>query len=381
MRVLIGCGGTGGHIYPAVAIADGLREEVMGVEVLFVGAQGGMEMDIVARLGYTIVSVPIRGMQRKKIGQNFFLFLLFLKAFFKARSIINSFKPDIVIGTGGYACLPTLFAACSKQIPTLIQEQNSIAGLANRLLARFVTKICIGYPTVAFPGVREKLCITGNPVRASIYRPKRKQAEALRYFKLDPRKQCLLVMGGSGGASQLNRTILAGIAQLQLWGVQLLWITGMRYFKVIHAQMSLHPEWEKVRCYAFLDHMAMAYAAADIVVSRAGALSIAELCLAQKPTILVPSPNVVSDHQTKNSFPLANQGAMVWIADHLCPLFLLPTIGALLQDKKWQWALVERMYPFTCLHANAANKVVETIITLTRTGESPSLHARAIKER
>ncbi|MDD9139719.1 MAG: undecaprenyldiphospho-muramoylpentapeptide beta-N-acetylglucosaminyltransferase [Candidatus Cardinium sp.] len=362
MRLVIGCGGTGGHIYPALAIATALKAQFSAVELLFVGANGGIEEAIVAAAGYQIVCLPIKGLQRKQWLCNIRLPFLILKSFYQARQIIKAFKPDVVVGTGGYVCFPTLLAAYSKGIPTLIQEQNSIAGLTNRLLARLVTKICTGYPSVYFSCAKEKIVVTGNPVRASLFATKNDQAAALRYFNLSSDKKCLLVVGGSGGSLQLNTTLLGGIGQLHAWGIQLLWITGNHYFQRIRDTLDDTYGFDPmVQCYPFLDHMGMAYTAADVVVSRAGALSIAELCVAQKPTILVPSPNVVGDHQTKNSVPLVEQGAALCLQDQTCPRLLLPTIWALLQDEKQQSMLIKQMHTFACLHANALHRIVQEI--------------------
>ena len=361
MRILIGCGGTGGHIYPAIAIADAIKATHATVAFLFVGKKGGMEMEILPNTGYPIIGIDIKGLQRKKIIPNLSLPFLLLKSLYQARKIIRNFKPNVVIGTGGYACLPTLLAAYTQGIPTLIQEQNSVAGFANQLLARLVTKICVGYPAVAFPCAKEKIVLTGNPVRPSIYTPKLAQALARNHFNLVPYKKCLLVIGGSGGADQLNTTILAAIPHLHGLGVQVLWITGKRYFPVIQHHLTIQQHGGIIRCYPFVDHMAMAYAAADVVVSRAGALSIAELCVAQKPTILVPSPHVVNDHQTKNSLPLVAQGAAIYLADKDCPRLLLAEIITLLDDETKQMAMIQQMEPFKALHTHALDKITEEI--------------------
>ncbi|MBX9889678.1 MAG: undecaprenyldiphospho-muramoylpentapeptide beta-N-acetylglucosaminyltransferase [Amoebophilaceae bacterium] len=367
MRILIGCGGTGGHIYPAIAIADAMKAKHASVEFLFVGKKGGMEMEIIPTTGYPIIGIDIKGLQRKKIIPNLTLPFLLLKSLYQARKIIRNFKPNIVIGTGGYACLPTLLAAYTQGIPTLIQEQNSVAGLTNRLLARLVTKICVGYPAVAFPCAKKKIVVTGNPVRPSIYTPKLAQGTARDHFNLVQYKKCLLVIGGSGGADQLNTTILATIPYLHGLGLQILWITGKRYFPVIQHHLTTQLQGGITRCYPFVDHMAMAYAAADMVVSRAGALSIAELCVAQKPTILVPSPHVVHDHQTKNSLPLVAQGAAISLADKDCSQLLLVEIVSLLHNKTKQMAMIQQMEPFKVLHTHALDKITEEIWRLAKT--------------
>ncbi|MCT4696837.1 MAG: undecaprenyldiphospho-muramoylpentapeptide beta-N-acetylglucosaminyltransferase [Candidatus Cardinium sp.] len=365
MRILIGCGGTGGHIYPAIAIADGIKQQFPDAVFLFVGTQGGKEIGLVVAAGYPIMRISIKGFQRRKIIKNILLPFLLLKSLYQARSIIKSFKPDIVIGTGGYASFPTLFVAALQKIPTLIQEQNSIAGLTNSLLSRLVHKICTGYPDVFFPCEKEKIIFTGNPVRSSLCTFQEDRMDALEYFSFSAfqNKKCLLVMGGSCGAHLLNTTILEWREQLSSLDLQVIWVTGERYFSAMQKAMK---DYRYIKCYAFISNMEMAYAAADIVISRAGALSIAELCVRRKPTILVPSSNVVADHQTKNSLPLAYQGAMIHITDQSCPFLLIPKVIELLNDETQQLELIKRMEPFTVLHANAQNKIVEVVVDLVK---------------
>jgi len=360
MRVLIGCGGTGGHIYPAISIAQALKEVVPEVEVLFVGKKGGMEIDILTKMNHPILEIDIKGFKRGKIIPNLTLPFLSLKSFWQAKKIIDKFQPHIAIGTGGYVCFPTLLAAYSQSIPTLIQEQNSCAGLANKLLARVVDKVCIGYEEVAFSCVQKKLVVTGNPVHPSIYLPKIEQIDALKYFNLMPDKKCLLVIGGSGGADKLNETILKSIPRLQSLGVQLLWITGKKYFAKINQYVMEHHLSSDISCHPFVDCMGLVYAAADVVVSRAGALSIAELCVAQKATILVPSPNVVNDHQTKNSLPLVARGAAILVREQDCEQ-LLPQVTVLLQDAQKRAMLIEQMQDFRWLHMYALDKIVKEV--------------------
>ena len=365
MRVLIGCGGTGGHIYPAIVIADGIKRQFPDAVFLFVGTQGGKEVGLVVAAGYPIVRISIKGLQRSRIIKNILFPFLLLKSLYQARCIIKSFKPDIVIGTGGYASFPTLFVASMQKIPTLIQEQNSVAGLTNQLLSRLVDKVCTGYPGVLFPCVKEKVIFTGNPIRASLCTFQEDRMDALEYFSFSAfqNKKCLLVMGGSGGANLLNTTILEWREQLCALDMQVIWITGERYFEPIKKAMK---DYRYIKCYPFLSNMEMAYAAADIVVARAGALSIAELCVRRKPTILVPSSNVVGDHQTKNCLPLAAQGAVIHITDQECPLLLIPKVIELLNDEAQQLELVKRMEPFTVLHTNAQDKIVEVVVDLVQ---------------
>lgn len=365
MRVLIGCGGSGGHIYPAIVIADGIRRQFPDAVFLFVGTKGGKEVGLVVAAGYPIVRISIRGFQRRKIIKNLLLPFLLLKSLYQARCIIKSFKPDVVIGTGGYASFPTLFVAALQGIPTIIQEQNSVAGLTNKLLSRLVNKVCTGYPDVVFPCVKEKIVFTGNPIRSSLCTFQEDRMDALEYFSFSAfqNKKCLLVVGGSGGANVLNTTILEWREQLCSLDIQVIWVTGERYFEPIKKAMK---DYRYIKCYAFLSNMEMAYAAADIVVSRAGALSIAELCVRRKPTILVPSSNVVGDHQTKNSLPLADQGAVVHITDQECPFLLIPKVVELLNDEAQQLDLVKRMEPFTALHAHAQDRIVEVVLDFVK---------------
>lgn len=367
MRILIGCGGTGGHIYPAISIANGLKEHVPGVNILFVGTRKGLEIDLVSNVGYPMMYIDIKGFQRGNIAKNLGLPLLMLKSLYQANQIINIFKPNAIIGTGGYACFPTLFAAYIKNIPTLIQEQNSSAGLTNRLLSRIVNKICTGYTDVDFPCAKEKVIVTGNPVRSSISKMgKKDKATALAFFSFSPDKKCLLVAGGSGGASKLNTTILEGITEITSLRIQLIWITGKKYFNAINDYLTTHNVHHDIRCYPFLDNIETAYVAADVVIARAGALSIAELCIMQKPAILVPSPNVVGDHQTKNALPLVTAGAVVLVKESECTDSLLPQSIGLMYDTTKQEALKAQMHDFSLLHANAADKIVKEIFELTK---------------
>ncbi len=365
MRVLIGCGGTGGHIYPAIAIADGIKNLFPDVTFLFVGTKRGRELGLIVAAGYPVVRISIRGFQRNKIIKNLLLPFLLLKSVYQASRIIKSFKPDLVIGTGGYASFPTLLVAVLQKIPTLIQEQNSVAGLTNKLLSRWVSRVCTGYPDVVFPCPKEKVIFTGNPVRSSLCTFQEEQMDALEYFSFSAfqNKKCLLVIGGSGGASILNTTILEWKDQLCSLDIQVIWVTGERYFEPIKKAMK---DYRYIKCYAFLSSMEMAYAAADIVVSRAGALSIAELCIRKKPTILVPSSNVVGDHQTKNCLPLVHQGAVIHITDEECPFLLIPKVVELLNDEAQQLELVKQMEPFTALHAGAQNKIAEAVADLVK---------------
>ncbi len=312
LRFIISGGGTGGHIFPAVAIANELRRRLPDAEILFVGANGRMEMTRVPEAGYNIVGLDIAGLQRRLTPQNLLFPLKVMRAVRKAGKLLDQFRPDAVVGVGGYASAPVLLAATSRAIPALIQEQNSYAGLVNKLLAKRVDKICIAYEGMEkfFPA--EKLVLTGNPVRASIAHGDR--AEAMTFFGLDPNRKTLLVVGGSLGARTLNLATAAALPRLREAGVQLLWQTGKLYFP--EAQ-KLAADYAATGLHAleFIQRMDLAYAAADVVVSRAGALSVSELCLTGKASILIPSPNVAEDHQTKNALALVSKGAAVLIPD------------------------------------------------------------------
>lgn len=310
IRVLISGGGTGGHIFPALAIAGALRRRC-DAEILFVGACDRMEMEKVPAAGYEIKGLPVAGFNRKNLFKNFGVLLKLRRSIKMARKIVKDFKPDLAIGVGGYASGPTLKAAQRAGVPTLLQEQNSYAGVTNKLLAKGAGRICVAYDGMErfFPA--DKIVKTGNPVRAALLEPK-EVGEARRSFGLDADKKTLLVVGGSLGARTINEAMLAGIQKLVDAGVQVIWQTG-GYFgdRAVEGTRGM----KGVHVTRFISDMASAYAAADLVVSRAGAGSISELELLAKPCILVPSPNVAEDHQTKNARALADVGAAILVPD------------------------------------------------------------------
>ena len=313
-RVIISGGGTGGHIFPAIAIANALKKLDPATEILFVGANGRMEMEKVPAAGYKIIGLDIQGIQRKSIIKNLLLPIKLLMSIWKAIGIIKEFKPDAAVGVGGYASGPLLFAASLKGVPYLIQEQNSYAGVTNKRLGKKAKKIC-----VAFDGMEKffpygSLIKTGNPIRKDAVNIAGKQMEAMELFKLSPLKKTVLVTGGSLGARTLNNSMLAGLDKIIDADVQLIWQTGKFYYKGIIEKLgeNYHPN---ICIVEFLNRMDLAYAAADVIISRAGAGTIAELCVIKKPVILVPSPNVAEDHQTKNALALVNENAAVFIAD------------------------------------------------------------------
>ncbi|GAB3841537.1 undecaprenyldiphospho-muramoylpentapeptide beta-N-acetylglucosaminyltransferase [Hymenobacter jeollabukensis] len=311
-RVIISGGGTGGHIFPAVAIANELQRRRPDADILFVGANGRMEMTRVPEAGYRIVGLNISGLQRRLTPENLLFPLKVFQSVRKAGKLVESFRPDAVVGVGGYASAPVLLAATSRAVPALIQEQNSYAGLVNKLLARRVDKICVAYEGMEqfFPA--DRLVLTGNPVRSEIAGGDR--AEALKFFGLDPNKPVLLVIGGSLGARTLNQATAAALPRLQQAGVQLLWQTGKLYFPTAEQQAADY-QGANLHALEFIKRMDLAYAAADVVVSRAGALSVSELCLTAKPCVLVPSPNVAEDHQTKNARALSTRAAALLVTD------------------------------------------------------------------
>lgn len=313
-RVIISGGGTGGHIFPAISIANAIKRKYRDAEILFIGANGRMEMQRVPDAGYPIVGLPVEGLQRQRLWRNVGVLKNYFVSLWRARRIIKDFAPDVVVGVGGYASAPTLKAAQMLGIPTLIQEQNSYAGVTNKYLSRGATRICVAYPQMErfFPA--EKLVLTGNPIRPEIEFLRENRSEALDYFGFkDDKRPIVLVVGGSLGAKTINESIALHLAKWEQAGVRLIWQTGKNYAEEAKARLQDYKG--EVFCSAFIDRMDYAYQLADLVVSRAGASSISELCHLAKPTILVPSPNVAEDHQTKNARALSEREAAILIPD------------------------------------------------------------------
>ncbi|SHK84855.1 undecaprenyldiphospho-muramoylpentapeptide beta-N-acetylglucosaminyltransferase [Hymenobacter psychrotolerans] len=362
MKVIISGGGTGGHIFPAVAIANELRRRQPDAEILFVGANGRMEMTRVPEAGYKIVGLDISGLQRRLTPQNLLFPIKVMRAVRKAGKLLESFRPDAVVGVGGYASAPVLLAATSHGIPSLIQEQNSYAGLVNKLLARRVNKICVAYEGMNkfFPA--EKLVLTGNPVRTEIATGDR--AAALAFFGLDASRPVLLVIGGSLGARTLNQATAAALPRLQAAGVQVLWQTGKLYYPQAQEQAAPFAA-AGLHALEFVQRMDLAYAAADVVVSRAGALSVSELCLTGKPSILVPSPNVAEDHQTKNAMALVKHDAALLVKDSEAATRLYDEALALLQDPARQQQLSANVRQLA--HPEATSTIVDELLKLIKT--------------
>lgn len=325
-RVIISGGGTGGHIFPAVSIANAIKELRPDASILFVGAEGRMEMQRVPDAGYSIIGLPIAGFDRKHLWKNFAVILKLMRSQWKARSIIKEFRPQVAVGVGGYASGPLLKTAGMMGIPTLIQEQNSYAGVTNKLLAKKAYKICVAYEGMDqfFPS--DKIIITGNPVRQNLLKNPVNHEDALSSFGLMPDKKTILILGGSLGARTINQTLIAALSTIKAHhNIQFIWQTGKIYIQQAKEAISAvtnetmngntTPAIPNLYVTDFIKDMGSAYAAADLVISRAGAGSISEFCLLHKPVILIPSPNVAEDHQTKNALALVNKQAAVYVKD------------------------------------------------------------------
>jgi UDP-N-acetylglucosamine--N-acetylmuramyl-(pentapeptide) pyrophosphoryl-undecaprenol N-acetylglucosamine transferase len=315
IRIIISGGGTGGHIFPAVSIANALKEQHPDIEILFVGAEGRMEMQRVPAAGYKIIGLPVAGFDRKHLWKNIGVLIKLVRSQLKARQIIKDFKPHAAVGVGGYASGPTLKVAGMMGIPTLIQEQNSYAGVTNKLLAKKACKICVAYEGMERFFDKEKIILTGNPVRQGLLTQAISKEEAIRKFGLDPQKKTILIVGGSLGARTINNCVMHGLEKIKNSGVQFIWQTGKFYIDEAKATVAKVGNLPMLHTTDFISDMAAAYSAADLVISRAGAGSISEFCLLQKPVILVPSPNVAEDHQTKNALALVNKDAALYVKD------------------------------------------------------------------
>jgi UDP-N-acetylglucosamine--N-acetylmuramyl-(pentapeptide) pyrophosphoryl-undecaprenol N-acetylglucosamine transferase len=361
MKIIISGGGTGGHIYPAIAIANALKQYDPATNILFVGASGKMEMQRVPEAGYPIVGLGIRGFQRKRVLQNMALPFKLLASLWKARKIIKDFQPDVVVGTGGYASAPILYVAARQKIPTLIQEQNAAVGLTNRMLADQVDIVCVAYANMETYFPSTKTVLTGNPVREDLMHLSGKREEACTHFGLAPDKKCLLILGGSLGARTINESILHAIDALLEAGLQLIWVTGSLYFEAIKAQLTQRQQ-SAVKVYPFIKAIDLAYAVADIVVSRAGALAVSELCMVQKPVVFVPSPNVTADHQTQNVWPLVEKNAALMVKDNEAMQTLAQEVINLLQLTDRQNVLAKNIKHWARPQATAA--IVKEIIRL-----------------
>lgn len=366
LRVIISGGGTGGHIFPAVSIANEIRAKRPDAKILFVGAEGRMEMQRVPAAGYEIKGLPIAGFNRKNLLKNIPVLFKIMKSRSMARQIIRDFRPQVTVGVGGYASGPTLNVAESMGIPTLLQEQNSYAGVTNKLLAKKARKICVAYEGMErfFPA--DKILFTGNPVRQNLLDCKVTKEDAVRSFGLVPGKQTILIVGGSLGARTLNDSILGNLPLVkQQSKVQFIWQTGKYYSEEIKAELARRGCPENLKVMDFISDMSQAYAAADLVISRAGAGSISEFCLLGKPVILVPSPNVAEDHQTKNALALVQKNAALYIADADARRTLLPKAINTVSDLEKLESLSRNVIALA--RPNAASDIADEVIKLATT--------------
>ena len=315
LRIIISGGGTGGHIFPAVSIANAIKELRPDTDILFVGAEGRMEMHRVPAAGYPIKGLPVAGFDRKNLLKNIPVLIKLFKSQQLAKAIIKEFKPHAAVGVGGYASGPTLKVAGNMGIPTLLQEQNSYAGVTNKLLAKQAHKICVAYEGMERFFEKEKIILTGNPVRQDLLNHSISQADAIKSFGLDPNKKTILILGGSLGARTINNCIIQNLDKIKNSDVQFIWQTGKIYIEEARDNVAKMGGLSMLHVTDFISNMGTAYQAADLVISRAGAGSISEFCLLQKPVILVPSPNVAEDHQTKNALALVNKKAALYVKD------------------------------------------------------------------
>jgi UDP-N-acetylglucosamine--N-acetylmuramyl-(pentapeptide) pyrophosphoryl-undecaprenol N-acetylglucosamine transferase len=356
-RFIISGGGTGGHIFPAIAIANTLKKQLPDSDILFVGANGRMEMERVPAAGYKIKGLNIAGFQRGKIVSNQGLPFKILSSLLEAHAIVKEFKPNAAIGVGGYASGPLLMAASLSGIPCVIQEQNSFAGITNKILSKRAKKICVAYEGMDAIFPKEKIVLTGNPVRAEILNKNINRTEAFKYFGLDENKKTILIIGGSLGARTINESIYASLNDSKKESTQLLWQTGKSWSEG-------NKGWKNVIQLPFIDRMDYAYAVAEIIISRAGALSIAELQNIGKPVILVPSPNVTEDHQTHNAMALVKNNAAIMVKDIEAKDKLMNTVFELLNDENRKKELAGNISKMAI--SDAAERIVSEILKVMK---------------
>ena len=369
IKIILSGGGTGGHIYPAVAVAEALQRRLGdGVELLFVGAEGKMEMEKIPALGYRIEGLPVAGLQRRLTARNLSLPFKVAASLRKARRVIRSFGADVVVGFGGYASAPVLWSAQRMGIPTLIQEQNSYAGVTNKLLASRARRICVAYEGMERFFPKERIVMTGNPLRGRFAEgaaPEARKAEALAYFGLEADKPVVLVVGGSLGTRTLNNMMKANVERITAEGrLQVIWQTGKFYEREMTEFMQGRSS-EGIWRGAFIDRMDLAYAAADVVVGRSGAGTVSELCLIGKPAIFVPSPNVAEDHQTKNALALVEKDAALLVRDGEAVSGLFPVVDALLADPERMRRMAANIRVLGI--ADSAERIVDEIVAVVST--------------
>lgn len=360
LKFILSGGGTGGHIYPAIAIANELKLRFPDADILFVGASNKMEMQKVPQSGYPIKGLWIAGIQRKFTFDNALFPIKLLDSLLKSRTIIRQFKPDVVIGTGGFASGPLLRVAGFAGIPTVLQEQNSFPGITNKWLSKKASKICVAYENLEKFFPKNKIVLTGNPVRQDLTGFKEKREEAIAFYKLDPNKKTVLVLGGSLGARRINQLIAKELVNFSSQNVQLIWQCG----KLYHDEYAHFNEKEDVQVLSFIDRMDLAYAAADVIISRAGASSVSELCLVGKPTLFIPSPNVAEDHQTKNANAIVDKEGALIIKESELDTQFTTAINAILNDDELQKKLSENMLKLA--KPNATKDIVDEIEKLIK---------------
>jgi UDP-N-acetylglucosamine--N-acetylmuramyl-(pentapeptide) pyrophosphoryl-undecaprenol N-acetylglucosamine transferase len=358
-KFILSGGGTGGHIYPAIAIANELKSRFPDAKFLFVGAQDKMEMQKVPQAGYPIKGLWIAGLQRRLTFDNALFPIKLLSSLLKSRQIIKQFQPDVVIGTGGFASGPLLQMANSAGIPTVIQEQNSFPGITNKLLSRKANAICVAYENLERFFPKDKMVLTGNPVRQDLMTIEGKRAEGVAHFNLDPNKKTILVLGGSLGARRVNQLIEKELEFFETQNVQLLWQCGKLYFEEYQKYQS-----KDVQVMAFIERMDLVYAAADIVISRAGASSVSELCIVGKPVVFIPSPNVAEDHQTKNAKSIADKNGAILIRESELDATFESTFSDLIGNENKQHELSQNIKSLAL--PNATKAIVEEIIKLIK---------------
>ena len=360
-KFIISGGGTGGHIFPAISIANALKKRFPDADILFVGALGRMEMERVPAAGYPIEGLPISGFDRKNMLRNIKVVWNLLRSLVLARRIISRFKPNVAIGVGGYASAPTLRAASALGVPTVIQEQNSYAGVTNKLLAKKAKRICVAYEGMDRFFPKDKVILTGNPVRQDLFSVGPKTEEAYQFFNFDPKKKTILVVGGSLGARTINQSIIAGLDKLAETDVQIIWQTGKFYIEDARkaAEPFISPN---LLVTDFVSRMDMAYSIADLLVSRAGASSISELCLLAKPVILIPSPNVAEDHQTQNALALVRKDAAIMIKDADSKEQLVDKMLEIIEDETQLNKLSKNILQLA--EKDSADRIAEEILKL-----------------
>src|SRR5665647_3179022 len=362
-KFIVSGGGTGGHIFPALSIADGLRKHFPECEILFVGAEGKMEMEKVPAAGYRIVGLPVAGFHRGEIWRNFAFIPKLIRSMLEAKKVVKAFRPDVVVGVGGYASGPILRVAASLGIPTVLQEQNSFAGVTNKILGKKAKKICVAYDKMErfFPA--EKIVFTGNPIRKGLESIAPRSDEAKEYFNVTTDQPVILVVGGSLGARTLNQSMLANLEPIRKSETVIIWQTGKYYYSAINDQLSANPV-ENIRLMEFIPRMDLAYSVADLVISRAGAGTISELCMVGAASILVPSPNVSEDHQTFNAMSLVEKDAAIMVKDAVAVAELISDALALVNNQEKCLKLSQNILRLAT--PQAMEDIVEVIATLLK---------------